>query len=107
MAFYENPSFQDGFDSRRFFDEGFDSLQERQPCPVCGHPTGDCAGDSGPPQKITGLGITEEYKKKQTILVEEDVYEERQITPFVKVKAIKYKRGSHIPYEEAERLGLV
>ena len=107
MAFYESPSFQTGFNSKHVFEEGFDLDANRQPCLVCGHPTGDCAGDSGPPQKIFGLGITEEYKKKHKIIVEEDIYEEKHITPFAKVKVIKYKRGSHIPYEEAERLGLV
>lgn len=107
MAFYENPSFQDGFGSRHIFEENFDLDLNRQPCPVCGHPTGDCAGDSGPPRKIIGLGITEEFKKKQTILVEEDIFEERQITPFTKARVLKHKKGSYIPYAEAEKLGLV
>jgi hypothetical protein len=73
---------------------------------VCGHPTGDCAGDNSSHTRIAGFGMIESLKVVQTFLVEEDVYEERQITPFLKTKVLLYKQGKQIPYLEAERLGL-
>lgn len=80
----------------------------RQPCPICGHPTGDCIGESSPPKKIVGLtgGVIESLKDKQTILVEENIYEYRQITPFTKTKIILHHKGSYITLEEAKNLGI-
>jgi hypothetical protein len=80
----------------------------RQPCPVCGHPTGDCVGELGPPTRIVGLtgGVIESLKDKQTILVEENIYEDRQITPFTKTKVILHHKGSYITLEQAKNLGI-
>lgn len=80
----------------------------RQPCPVCGHPTGDCIGEEGPPKRIVGLDgdVIESLKDKQTVLVEEDIYEERQITPFTKAKVIIHHKGSYITLEQAKNLGI-
>lgn len=79
----------------------------REPCPVCGHPTGDCSGEDGPPQKIVGLtGVIESLKEIQTVLVEEDIYEERQITPFTKAKVIIHHKGSYVTLEKAKNLGI-
>lgn len=79
----------------------------RQPCPVCGHPTGDCDGESGPPQKIAGLGgVIESLKELQTVLVENDIYEERQITPFTKARVIVHHKGSYVTLEQAKNLGI-
>lgn len=80
---------------------------DRQPCPVCGHPTGDCKGEIPPPEKIVGLGgIIESLKESQTFLVEEDIYAERQITPFTKARVLIHKKGSLITLEEAKNLGI-
>lgn len=79
----------------------------RQPCPVCGHPTGDCDGETGPPEKIVGLnGVIESLKESQTVLVENNIYEERQITPFTKAKVIIHHKGSYVTLEEAKNLGI-
>jgi hypothetical protein len=79
----------------------------REACPVCGHPTGDCDGDTGPPQKIVGLGnVIESLKELQTVLVEENIYENRQITPFTKARIIIHHKGSYITLEEAKNLGI-
>lgn len=80
---------------------------DRQPCPVCGHPTGDCAGTSGPPQHIWGLGSIPSMEKDQTVLVDEDIYEERQITPFTKARVLVAAKGKHIPLDKARELGLL
>lgn len=79
----------------------------REPCLVCGHPTGDCTGDSLPPSKIAGLnGVIETLKAAQTVLVEEDVYEERQITPFTKARVIVHHKGSYVTLDVAKNLGI-
>lgn len=80
----------------------------RQPCPVCGHPTGDCVGETPPPKKIVGLdvGVMESLKDKQTILIEEDIYDEVQITPFTKAKVILHHKGSYVTLEQAKNLGI-
>ena len=41
------------------------------------------------------------------ILVEEDIYEERQINPYVKADVLIHKKGKYVPFSEALRLGLV
>jgi len=79
----------------------------REPCPVCGHPTGDCDGEDGPPKKIVGLtGVIETLKELQTFLVEEDIYEDRQITPFTKARVIIHHKGSYVTLEKAKNLGI-
>lgn len=92
--------------TKRPFDDTVTYEADRQPCIICGHPTGDCTGESGPPEHIAGMGTTESLKKEQTFYLEEDIYEERQITPFNKIRVLVHKRGKQIPLAEAERLGL-
>lgn len=93
--------------SRRLFDDISVSGANREPCIVCGHPTGDCQGDSDPPRAIAGFGTTESLKQQQTFYLEQDIYEEKQITPFTKTKVLIHRAGKHIPYLEAEKLGLI
>jgi hypothetical protein len=81
---------------------------DRMPCPVCGHPTGDCTGDTPPPKKIAGMGgVYSDQKEVGKILVEEDIKEERQITPFYKTTVVIHRKGSYITKEEAEKFGLL
>jgi len=91
----------------KIFDDTYLVPAERGPCPVCGHPTGDCVGTTPPPKVIFGQGSSETLSSTQTILVEEDIYEERQITPFHTAKVLLHKKGKYIPYSEALKLGLV
>ncbi len=91
---------------RRLYDDVYLLDSNREPCIVCGHPTGDCSGESGPPINIAGFGTTESLISEQTFFLEEDIYEERQITPFTKIKVLLHKKGKQIPLREAERLGL-
>ena len=92
--------------SRRIFDDVYLVEADREPCIICGHPTGDCTGDSEPPNKIAGFGVTQTLKEGQTFYLEQDIFTEKQITPFTKAKVLLYKKGSQIPLLEAERLGL-
>lgn len=83
------------------------TMADRQPCPVCGHPTGDCVGDIPPPTRLIGLGTIPSMADKQTVYVEEDIYQERQITPFTKAKVLVAQKGKHIPLAKARELGLI
>lgn len=80
------------------------SLADRQPCLVCGHPTGDCtgAGDEKPITKLHGqINGTEPM-----ILVEQDVTEERAITPYTKTRVVIHRRGDYISLSRAKEIGL-
>ena len=106
MPFYDSPSFRDRASAGLIRNTG-SGVQQNTPCPVCGHPTGDCVGESEPPKIIAGYGATEELKEIQNILVEEDILQTVQITPFTSVKVILHAKGKYIPYKEAESLGLI
>lgn len=87
---------------------GFTFLRAtREPCPVCGHPTGDCTGDSGPPKRIWGLGDVPSMVEGQTVLVGEDIWEEKQITAYTKTKVLVARAGSKIPLVQARELGII
>jgi hypothetical protein len=79
----------------------------RQPCPVCGHPTGDCAGPSLPPQRILLHGVTPSLEEEQLIYVEEDIFEERRISEFTTVRVLLARKGSSVSFEKARELGLL
>ena len=80
---------------------------DRQQCPVCGHPTGDCAGDGLPPKRVWGLGDVPSLADQQTVLVGEDIFEERQITQFTKTKVLVARAGQQIPLAKARELGII
>ena len=49
----------------------------REPCPVCGHPTGDCVGSASNDIKIIGASIFPSLKYDDIFIVEEDVWTEK------------------------------
>ena len=80
---------------------------DRQECPVCGHPSGDCVPeDHKAPEKIFGIGLFPSLDKEQVFIVEEDVFEERQIAPSQTITIRKYKKGQQIPLSTAREQGL-
>jgi hypothetical protein len=90
------------------FSEGYILHADREPCPICGHPTGDCVGSLEAPDTLTGWKDSPEgMRQVQMIFLEEDVWEERQITAGRKTKILKHRAGTSIPFEEAKNLGLV
>lgn len=94
--FYESAAFSGGRGS--YLVGGFQvSGADRQPCPVCGHPTGDCVGSEDKPL----------IHNSPTFFVEKDVYEEKQLTAGIKTTVIKFKKGTNIPMSEALKHGLV
>ncbi len=78
----------------------------REPCPVCGHPTGDCAEAGQKPLKIIGWGTIPSMIDEQDFLVEEDVIVEKHITPYTVAKVIVAHKGERIPLAKAKELGL-
>jgi len=80
---------------------------DRLPCPVCGNSTGDCTGETSPPKHIAGFNQIESLKATQTVLVEEDIYEMRQITKFATIRVVIHRKGDYIPIPRAKELGLI
>lgn len=78
----------------------------RQPCLICGHPTGDCAGDSGPPIRVLGPDIFPSLEQEEIFIVEEDVYEERAISNIRTTQILVAGKGTAMPLSKAQDLGL-
>lgn len=90
------------------FPDGYIVHATREPCPICGHPTGDCPGTLESPDSLVGWHDTpDRMRQVQMVYLEEDVWEDRQITPGRMTKILRHKAGSSIPFEEAKKLGLV
>jgi hypothetical protein len=80
----------------------------QEPCPVCGHPTGDCqGGEQMPIGKILLHGTTPSLEDEQQVLVEEDIYEERLIGELTTARFLIARKGSKIPFEKAKQLGIL
>lgn len=79
----------------------------REPCPACGHPTGDCAGDSAPPQRVLGPNIFPSLAQEETYVVPEDVYEKRQVSPYISINVLVAQKGAAMPVSKAKELGLI
>lgn len=80
----------------------------REPCMICGHPTGDCAEGADIPHTIIGLGIRQlEPRPQPTVLVPDNIYEERQITPFTRARVLIAAKGTYVSVERAKELGLL
>lgn len=80
---------------------------ERKPCPVCGHPTGDCT-DGLKPDHIIGENMqAESLRHEKMILVEEDIYENRQITPYTSARVLIHRAGTYVTQDRARELGIL
>ena len=79
----------------------------REPCIICGHPTGDCH-DTGsrPPIRIIGAEFGSQRKKEPGVLVEEDMYEDVWLTPYTMTTVLVAKAGTYITLEKAIELGI-
>ena len=81
--------------------------QSAEPCIVCGHPTGDCSTPMSAPHHIWGVTQVPSLEDSTMVLVEEDVIEWRQITPFTKSKVLLARKGQQIPVSRARELGII
>ena len=79
---------------------------DREPCLICGHLTGDCTGDSGPPVRVLGPDIFPSLKREEVFIVEEDVYEERAISKLTNTRILVARKGTAMPISKARDLGL-
>jgi hypothetical protein len=83
---------------------------DRQPCPVCGHPTGDCSSTKDENDKhinMVGVGLFESLDAQHKVTVEEDVYEERVLFGSQTIKVLKFRKGQQIPINIARDNGLI
>lgn len=79
----------------------------RGACPVCGHPTGDCAGEQPAPERIVGDRIEAKPTTPVDVLVPENIYEVRQITPFTRARVLVAAKGTYVTAERAAELGIL
>jgi hypothetical protein len=80
---------------------------DREPCLICGHPTGDCVGTETAPKQVAGFKIDQDPKEIRSYQVKEDIIESREIAPGVMTKIIMHRKGKFISIDEAEKLGLL
>lgn len=78
------------------------------PCPVCGHPTGNCTGDTGKPDHIIGENFqSESLKNEKMILVETDIYETRPVSPFTSTNVLIHRAGTYVTQDRAKELNIL
>lgn len=106
MPFYDSPAFGGSEDVEIINGVKF-YRAKRSPCPVCGHPTGDCKGESESPKTIFGYSTNGELSDSVTFFLEEDYVETRQIAPGLSTRVIVHKKGTTIPLSRARELGLL
>lgn len=80
---------------------------EHGPCPVCGHPTGDCAGPERVNNKVVGLGTIPSMRASQTVYVDEDIIEDFEISKGVWTKIIRARAGTYVSVDTAVQLGII
>jgi len=78
-----------------------------QACPVCGHPSGDCLGTSGPPVRIIGASLFPSLGHEDIFIVEEDVWVDEQVAADITTKVRVAKAGDAIPMSRAALLHLL
>jgi len=88
---------------------GIDILRAtREPCIVCGHPTGDCSSSESKHDNIAfATQVIHSMIDSQKILVEETVYENRQITPYTVTRVVIARKGSYITVAHAKEIGII
>lgn len=79
----------------------------RQPCIVCGHPTGDCADYPEAPITIFGESVAQPARREPDVYVDRDIYGEAQITPFTKTRVLLAAKGTYVAADKARDLGLI
>lgn len=77
-----------------------------EPCPVCGEPNGNCAGDIPPPQRVLGADVFPSLGHEETFVVPEDVWRDVHISAKTKTKVLVARKGAVMPLSKARELGL-
>lgn len=79
----------------------------RSPCPICGHPTGDCAGEENELKQIWGYNTNSSLDENQTFTLKEDYWVTHEIMPGVNMQKLVHKKGKVIPLSTAKEIGLI
>ena len=80
---------------------------DRQPCVVCGHTTGDCKPEHVEEPFIAFADTNiENVDTTQLVLVKEDVYVDKQISPYATARVLAAKKGQYISIQKASELGI-
>jgi hypothetical protein len=81
----------------------------REPCPVCGHPTGDCTGpgQTAPPEPVFRPEREVPRYDDPVVLVTEDIWQDVRITSLTKTRVLVAKAGTYLPLAKAREYGLV
>jgi len=97
-CYYRSMSFYDD----NALDDIYVASADRKRCIVCGSKKGDCTSPSynGTNQHIIALGADE-------IIVEDDVWEEKEIAPGVTAKVLVVRAGKKLKKKKAEDLGII
>lgn len=77
------------------------------PCPVCGHPTGNCTGNSESPKIIHTIAGLSTMDESGLYFLDEDYYEIQEIVTGVNIKKLIHKKGSMVSLKIATELGLL
>lgn len=77
----------------------------REPCIVCGHPTGDCTGDV----EEDHIVLAEEAPKdSQLIQVRERITKKVKVAPGLpEIEVVVADAGSYVTVEKAKELGII
>jgi len=81
----------------------------REPCLVCGHPTGDCTPEDHNPQDVhIAFAATESatLDDNRLIYVDEVIWGEKQISPFATAKVLLARKGQQVTLSRAKELGI-
>ena len=84
----------------------------RQPCIICGHPTGDCVSHFGETQiptevRVQFAPLVESRKEEEVIFVAQDVHREVALSSMTKTRVLVAKAGTYVTKSKAEELGII
>ena len=77
---------------------------DRKPCPICGHPTGDCTGEV----EETHIILADEAPPEANLVkVPKRITREVWVTPLTKAQVVVADAGSYVTVEKAKELGII
>lgn len=80
---------------------------ESNPCPVCGHPTGNCTPETDSnPDVAFAETKKENVDSTLMVLVHEDVYVDKPVSPYANARVLAAKKGQYISLDKARELGI-
>jgi hypothetical protein len=102
MSFYKGE--QNADPTEQVLPGVFVTKASRKPCPVCGHPTGDCTGKV---EESHILLADEAPPEKNLVKVKERITKEVWVTPLTKARVVVADAGAYVTVEKAKELGII